>query len=311
MTGTAVSARHELVKYYDLVRELSWSCWDRLAASGLAPPASNETEMPTVDAFVASEIPRLVFVRDQWLDTRDPECHLRTPRSIIDRERARLPESVSGEDAMTDPDCPCCQMMSDLPGPTFWHYDCSAMDDDFAFDLYCQTRDEWEQDHRSSEEFRRRFEAEMRERQCLGVPDCAPGGDDGASIWSSSYCVGETADVPLGIRLFGLGCHLAELIVQLRGEADRASASAEIQQLINQLNRDFGNLREILNTSGPALADALFNPVIDHFGNTLGDVAMTRPDLGPKCDSLTNSLATLLDGPPPEPVEESFDPPSR
>jgi hypothetical protein len=33
------------------------------------------------------------------LDSADPECHGRTPRAIIDRERARLAEGMSGHDA--------------------------------------------------------------------------------------------------------------------------------------------------------------------------------------------------------------------
>ena len=112
---------HELVKYYDLVRELLWSCWDRLVELGKTQPATNGPESLTVGDFLTSEVPRLESVRDEWLDTPDPECHGRTPRSIIDRERARLPEGMSGHDAIVDPDCPCCQMMADMPGPVFWH----------------------------------------------------------------------------------------------------------------------------------------------------------------------------------------------
>ena len=237
---------HELVEYNELVRELLWSCWERLAAREPAPPASHRPPPLEVDAFVTTEVPRLEIVRDQWLNTPDPECHLQTPRAIIHRERLRLPEAVSGQAAMVDPDCPCCQMVSELPGPVFWNLDGSGMDDGFAFDLYHQTREQWEQEQLSWEEAHKRVEAEMRERERLGLSERAPAGDDRTSIWSSSCCVGDTANVPLGIRLFGLGCHLAELMVHLRGDADRTSSPPEIQQLINQLNRDFGNLREIL-----------------------------------------------------------------
>jgi len=59
-------------------------------------------------------------VLEAWLDTPDPELDGRTPRSIITHERARLPEAMSGHDAVIDPDCPCCQMMAEMSGPGFW-----------------------------------------------------------------------------------------------------------------------------------------------------------------------------------------------
>ena len=51
---------------------------------------------------------------------------------------------MSGHDAMVDPDCPSCQMLADMPGPTFWHLDGCNMDNEFAFDIYRRTREEWE-----------------------------------------------------------------------------------------------------------------------------------------------------------------------
>ena len=86
---------------------------------------------------------RLESVREAWLNP-DPVLDGRTPRSIIERERARLPEVVSAHDLIIDPDCPCCQTMGDLQGKTFWHLDGSGMDDEFAFDIYHHTRQEWD-----------------------------------------------------------------------------------------------------------------------------------------------------------------------
>lgn len=63
------------------------------------------------------------------------EFHGSTPRSIIERERARLSEGMSGHDAMIDADCPCCQMLAGMPGPVFWNFDGSSMDDDLALNL--------------------------------------------------------------------------------------------------------------------------------------------------------------------------------
>ncbi len=222
---------HELVQYYELVRELLWSCWERL--SGLDPESTHWSE----GDFLAEEVPRLERLRDERLDTPDPELHFRTPRSIIDRERQRLPETVSGREAMHDPDCPCCQMLADLPGPTFWHLDGCNMDHEFAFDIYRVTREEWDAEQREWAEFNRRFDEQRAEQKRLGLPDSLPNGEPNAtgSVWSSSFSKGGT-NVPLGIRLFGLGGHLAELVSDLRDAGDG-------QPLIDALNRDFGNLR--------------------------------------------------------------------
>lgn len=135
---------HELVEYYELVRALLWSSWNHLSSPTSEPTTVSSLEPGSVDRFVELEVPRLEAVRDQWLDFPDPEFRYRTPRSIIHNERARIPEAVSGHEAMVDPDCPCCQMMADLPGPVFWHLDGCNMDDDFAFDISCTTREQWE-----------------------------------------------------------------------------------------------------------------------------------------------------------------------
>ncbi|MHB8970911.1 MAG: hypothetical protein ACYC3X_05455 [Pirellulaceae bacterium] len=293
---------HELVEYYELVRALLRSSWDHLASQTPEKLSSSSLEPCSADTFVELEVPRLETVRDQWLDSPDPECNCRTPRSIIHRERARIPAVASGHEAMVDPDCPCCQMMTDRSGPFFWGLDSSGMDDDFAFNIDCRTRDEWEERQREREEMHRRVEAEIDECNRLGLPRSMAGSDEDSSRWTASYRVDDTAEVPLGVRLFGLGCRLAELIVQLRGGADRSATPPETQQLINQLNRDFGNLREILQQPGPELAAALFGPVIDCFGETLARVATVRADLAAKCESVGDSLASLLDEPPPEPA---------
>lgn len=298
---------HELVQHYELVRELLWSCWNRLVELETTQRVASGPGALTVGDFLTSEVPRLESVRDEWLETPDPECNGRTPRSVIDRERARLPEGVSGHDAIIDPDCPCCQMLADMPGPTFWHLDSSGMDDDFAFDIYHRTRQEWETEQREWEEHYKRCDAQRAERQRLGVTDSRFGEPDEDSIWSSSFSVQDSADVPLGVRLFGIGGHLAELIVDIRGEADGPSAAPVVQRLIDQLNRDFGNLRELLQTSEPSLAVALINPVRDRFTESLADVASARPDLSAKCESLTNGLARFLDPHASESTWESGD----
>jgi hypothetical protein len=298
---------HELVEYYELVRMLLWSCWEQLTELHATPPDERKRGEPAIEPFLANEVPRLEHVRDQWLDTPDPEIHARTPRAIIDRERARLPEGVSGREAMVDPDCPCCQMMAESSGPCFWHLDGSEMDDGFAFDLFHRTYEEWEQEQRDWEEHSRKCDAERSERRLLGVPDFLAPGDDPRSVWSASYSVGDAPSVPLGLRLFGFGCHLAELITDLRGLTDRESTPPDVQQLIDQLNRDFGNVRALLQESEQSVTEALFNPLIDRFAETLDDVTASRPDLAPKCEFLADCLATLSDQDPPESIREALD----
>jgi len=292
---------HELVKYYELVRELLWSCWGRLEELSLSLDFAHRTESLSTEDFCRGEIPRLESVREIWLDSPDPESHSRTPRSIIARERARLPEGVSGQEAMVDPDCPCCQMMGDMGGPWFWHLDGSGMDDEFAFDLRHKTREEWEEERRGWEEDRVRFDAELAERKRLGVSRSTPDADGSTAVWSRSFATGDF-EIPLGVRVFDWGCRLAELIVDLRAGADRAATSPAAQSEIDLLNRHFGNLREVLQSGEMSDADAeraaaLMEPVLERFVETLNAVATAHRVLSPKCDSLIEELREFFDPP--------------
>jgi hypothetical protein len=67
------------------------------------------------------------------------------PRVIITRERSRLPNAVSGREATLDPDCPACRALCETSKPIFWHLDGCNMDEEFAFNPYFFTREEWEQ----------------------------------------------------------------------------------------------------------------------------------------------------------------------
>jgi len=165
-----------------------------------------------------------------------------------------------------------------------------------------------EEEQRRWEEHSRRFDAEWCERKRLGVTDSMSREDGSPAIWSRCVDMGETAQVPLGIRVFGVGCHLAELIVGLRAGTDRESTPPETQRDIDQLNRDFGNLRELLQSSDSSLAEALIDPVLHRFAETLNTVATARPDLALQCESLTNNLHKLLNPPPQERTWDSQDP---
>lgn len=139
---------------------------------------------------------------------------------------------------------------------------------------------------------------ELGSRSHFGDPD----ENDSDTVWKRSFSVGDTADVPLGIRVFGIGWHLAELIVELCGSDDPEGTPPEAQQRIDQLNRDFGNLREVLQSSDASLAAALIEPVIDRFIDSLQSLYDVRSDLAERCDALAGELRRLLDPPPPEPT---------
>ena len=201
---------HELVKYYDLIRELLWFAWDQLTVLDESPEVRHRPASMTVGDFLTTAVPQLEAHLEAWLDAPDPECYGRSPRSLIERERARIPMALSREEAMHDADCPCCQMLADLPGPMFWHLDGCNMDDEFAFDISCKTWADWEEELRDREETDRRHREREDERKRLGVSY----GDktSESSIWTQSFAVEQTADMPLGIRVFGIGCKLAEVL---------------------------------------------------------------------------------------------------
>jgi hypothetical protein len=298
---------HELVKYYDLVRHLLWSCWDRLTEMAQSPTIGDQLASFTAGDFAATEVTRLEGIREAWLDAPDTELHGRTPRSIIARERARLPEGGCGHEAVIDPDCPCCQMMAEMPGPMFWHLDGCNMDQEFAFDFYRRTREEWEEERREWEELDRRLDAQHSERRHLGVTDPANGEHGPDAIWSRSFSADGGAIAPLGVRVFGVGCRLAELIVGLRDGADQGAIAPEAQRHIDHLNRDFGNLRELLQGSDVSLAGSLIDPVLSRFAESHDNVASDYPDFASRCESLTNDLRKILDPPRPGPTEPNLD----
>ncbi len=196
-------------------------------------------------------------------------------------------------------------LLADMPGPAFWGLDGCNMDDEFAFEIYHRTREEWEEEQRSREEFNKKFDAEWAERQRLGVESSRPSEDGSNAIWSRSFTVNEAVEVPLGVRVFGIGCHLAELIVGLRDGADREAVPPEAQRHIDQLNRDFGNLRDILQGADASLALALIDPVLNRFAETLESVAAGRSHLAEQCQSITDDLHKLLN-PPSEDEGQEF-----
>ena len=99
------SGTNELVMYYDLVREFSGLAGNS-SPNGRGPP---RPEWLTVGDFLSTEIPRLERIRDAWLDTPDREFHSRTPRSIINRERAACPKACPDTTRWWTPTAPAAK----------------------------------------------------------------------------------------------------------------------------------------------------------------------------------------------------------
>lgn len=274
---------HEHVVYYDMVRHLLLCC--RLAVA----------EHETCDAgeFVASQLTPLAQMREAWLDEPYSETTGRSARSIIERERSGLPEGMTGAEAVIDDDCPLCQMQAELPGPAFWHLDGCNMDDDFAFSFYHQTLEEWEQEQREWEEHARRWKAQEAEEKRLGVDA------ESRNAWQISHAGRGTGQESLTVRLFGIGASLCGLIVGLRQPQER-------HDLIDRLNRAFGNLREVVGDADPAAGMSLVEPVLNHFCEQLHEIERLRPDLARQCADLRGRLEHFMDL-PQEPTDQTPD----
>ena len=236
---------HEMVVYYDLVRELIWRC-RRHVGERLAGFSAADLSM---EDFVPGEVRRLAEWRDRWLASPYMDFADRTAASIIHNERARIPEGESGQAAMIDDDCPLCQMQAELSGPSFWHLDGSQLDDDFAFSLNCETVEEWEQERREWEEFGRRFAAREAVIKRLGVSFPGEGWVNPDVLWEMSFSVLYARDEPMPMRLFTIGSHLADLIMELK-EGMQGDGSEESQpsgseaQLVDELCNAFHKVSE-------------------------------------------------------------------
>lgn len=121
---------HEVVIYYELVRELL-RCG---AAYYLGTGRSGANVL----------VPILHRYRENWLATPSPNSSQPdTPKRLIDLERRRMPWLIEKENVPYDCECPICQMMAETPGLTFGHIDGSGLDFEWAFSLHDDRR-EWE-----------------------------------------------------------------------------------------------------------------------------------------------------------------------
>lgn len=288
---------HEAIVYYDVVRDLIGSCWLRLEQLSAG---DTKATYWTAGDFLVDEVPRLKIELERILRDPHDEFDGRSPWSYIENERSRMPEGGSYRDHMIDPDCPCCQMLADLPGVGFWRLDGCNMDSDFAFDLDHESKEEWEAEQRRHAELDRRFEERLEERRRLELGEKfeQPAED---SIWNRTLEV-DDEKIPVGMRIFNIGCILAGLIVDIRDGVPRDQVGPESQGLIDQLNRDFSNLRALLESADLELSAAQFEPAMQQFVALLEAIAQERPALEDDCHSLATSVKRILT--PPQPACE-------
>ena len=133
---------------------------------------NNKSEPTTVEliAYLAEQ-------QAQWLSKPNPELDGDIPAEVIDNERRRRPEAMTGRSMVVDEDCYCCKMMGDESeaghGIYFRHYDGCNMEDEFAFSS-CATLNEWKVEQRKFEDWSRKSEHERKEKSAafMDLDDC-------------------------------------------------------------------------------------------------------------------------------------------
>ena len=137
---------------------------------GFSPGPSETRFSETVSTVSsgASLIAHLELLKTQWLNDPNPELSFSIPAEIIDNERRRRPEAMTGRSMVVDEECPCCKMMGDESeaglGIYFTHYDGSNMEYEFAFSWFA-TLEEWEEEQRRNDEWDRKRKLADQERE--------------------------------------------------------------------------------------------------------------------------------------------------
>ena len=113
----------------------------------------------------------------RWLATPNQDLDGYVPAEVIDNERRRRPEAMTGRSMVVDEDCYCCKMMGDESeagiGIYFCHFDGCNMEDEFAFSSYA-TLEEWKAEQRKFEEWSRKAESDRKEEsdRLMDLTDC-------------------------------------------------------------------------------------------------------------------------------------------
>jgi len=274
---------HEIVLYYDLARAMLDECWGRVVELDESAPE---------EADPAPEVRHLNAFKDEWLNsTRLGELHDQTPWQVMEWERMRMPQVVSGHDATIDHDCPLCLMMGNplFGGPTFWNLDGSHADWEYPFSPF-EIFEEWEEEDRDYQEFSRKCD-ERRAREAEQEAQSPEGKSDPPSIWKRTFSWPSPGDGP-ATRLFGLGGCVAEIVTELK---ERPNSQA----FVDKLNRQFDNLREVV----PDPSGALLEPVVQRFCDELNEAGQAYPDLAERCADLERQLHDFAEGRPETPSD--------
>lgn len=282
---------HEIVVYYDLVRELLWQCRQHVADY-----LQEHGDLATRAGFVAREVEVLEGVRETWLDSP----HGGTPpsaRTLILHERARLPEVSSEQDWGTDHNCPFCRSQRELAEPTFLHLGSAHMDDDFAFAFWHDTFEEWQAEKLAQEAWGERLRVVEEARQRLGVQYPGGGWADPDVAWERSF---RTARKPrellLAIRLFSVGVWLGELFSDLvEPDSEESGEAFEPQggDQIARLTAAFHRLSTAVHSG--AGQDEPLASALTELQEALANVARERPRLAPRCTELGGRVSRFLE----------------
>jgi hypothetical protein len=254
---------HEVVLYYDLVRHLLSSCWPH--------------GMPPNNVTAAEEITQLMRLRDTWLVTPQPDrLHGRTPRQIVDDERRRIPQAMSGHDLLLEHDCPLDAVVADVPGPVFWQLDSSHLDDDFVFSFY-KDRYEWESEQRQWLDIIRQGSDEPArpDDRSTSRPEALPPGR-----WRISRDRPRRAAAE--IQLLRIGTDLAELL-------DNCQKLPEGDTWQEQLRRQYDNLLTVVCEK----SEAILGGAVIRLQTSLGDLADRHASLKHRCDEMIARIDEL------------------
>ena len=130
-------------------------------SSGSSDTQEGETVSTVSDEQFISYLEQL---KNVWLSEPLEEC---IPAEVIDNERRRRPEAMTGRSMVVDEDCPCCKWMGDLSEAgleiTFCHFDGAHMEDEFAFSWFA-TIEEWEDELQKREQWDREWREKETEK---------------------------------------------------------------------------------------------------------------------------------------------------
>jgi hypothetical protein len=264
---------HEIILYYDLVRELLFCYFEHAVQHSDAARSSQHGSHTPIGRRLLDQR------RDEWMDAPQSGALMGlTPREAIERERRRLPLVEPDGHAVVDEDCPVCRMSADLGlGPAFVYLDELHFDDDFAFSMHTR-EEEWEREQAEFEARCRKYDFE-RDARLDDEPELMRPAD---AIWQRVYVNEEFLGRSINEDVMAIGFFLAELVEDIKRESGD-------KELVKQINLHFDNLAPASRSEGRCV----LQPVISRLGETIDDVAQQCPVLAEKCTDLQNHLARM------------------